>query len=161
MSQPWERSVQGPAIGPVLDEFVDGFNHNDLDRVMEFFADDAVYRPGDGSEHRGKTAIRAAFTPQFRGAFGQMRFVVDDRIVDEGARKASIRWVCQHDFSGAHGRGIPLLRRWLFRLMYGPRCGWLGTDVFHFDAAGKITGKFSYSNYNRPQIRRDLAAPQR
>jgi len=82
-----------------------------------------------------------------------MRFLVDDRVIDEGARKASIRWVCQHDFSAA-----PLLRRWLFTALYGRRAGWYGTDIFHFDAQGKILGKFSYANYTRPRIRRELGA---
>lgn len=161
MSQPLP---QGPAarvasIADSVERFVAGFNDNDLDRIMEFFAEDAVYRPGDGKEYRGRSAIRAAFTPQFTGAFGRMTFVVDDRVVDERARKATIRWVCHHDFSGAHGRAMPLLQRWLYRLMFGPRCGWLGTDIFHFDDQGKITGKFSYANYKRPQVRRDLAGP--
>jgi hypothetical protein len=41
--------------------------------------------------------------------------------------------------------------------MYGRRAGWYGTDTFHFDENGKITGKFSYANYGaRPHLRRDL-----
>ncbi len=52
----------------VLDAWFDAWNANDLDRVMTFFAENAVYRPGDGSEHRGKAAVRRAFEPQFRGA---------------------------------------------------------------------------------------------
>lgn len=96
-------------IADVIERFVSGFNRNDLDDVMAFFADDAVYLPGDGSEHRGRDAIRKAFLPQFCGAFGAMRFVVDDRIVDEAAGKATIRWVCQHDLTQA----APWPRRWL------------------------------------------------
>src|SRR5262245_346047 len=97
-------------ISEILKEFVDGFNTNSLDDVMAFFADDAVYLPGDGREHRGRTAIRKAFLPQFSGAFGTMRFVVDDQVVDENARKATIRWVCQHDFATVK----PLLQRLVF-----------------------------------------------
>jgi hypothetical protein len=140
-------------IREVLHAFVEGFNTNGLDEVMSFFAEDAVYLPGDGSEHRGRDAIREAFRPQFSHAFGTMRFLVDDQVVDEGARKASIRWLCQHDLSTAK----PLLRRWLFTAIYGQSAGWYGTDVFHFNESGKITGKFSYANYGRlPQVRRDL-----
>ena len=41
-------------IAGILDAFVDGFNTNSLDDVMEFFAEDAVYEPGDGRTHRGR-----------------------------------------------------------------------------------------------------------
>jgi uncharacterized protein (TIGR02246 family) len=144
-----------PRIADVLRAFVDGFNTNSLDDVMTFFAEDAVYLPGDGNEHRGREAIRKAFAPQFVHAYGTMRFVVDDQVVDENARKATIRWVCQHDFATAK----PFLQRWLFTALYGRRAGWYGTDIFHFDERGKITGKFSYANYGRlPQLRRDLGA---
>jgi uncharacterized protein (TIGR02246 family) len=142
-------------IAELLREFVAGFNTNSLDQVMTFFADDAVYLPGDGREHRGRAAIREAFRPQFEHAFGGIRFVVDDQVIDEGARKATIRWLCQHDFTTAK----PLLRRLFFMAAYGGRAGWYGTDTFHFDESGKITGKFSYANYGRlPHVRRDLGA---
>jgi hypothetical protein len=144
---------RAPQIAEVLREFVDGFNTNSLDDVMAFFAEDAVYEPGDGRTHRGRAAIREAFQPQFSNTFGTMRFVVSDRIIDEGARKATIRWVCQHDFATMK----PLPKRWLFKAMFGRRAGWYGTDIFHFDERGKIIGKFSYANYgSRPQVRRDL-----
>jgi len=48
--------------------FVDGFNRNDLDSVMSFFADDAIYDEFNGKRNVGKAAIRAAFEPQFTGA---------------------------------------------------------------------------------------------
>lgn len=139
-------------IADVLERFVAGFNTNSLDEVMEFFADDAVYRPGDGREFRGRAAIRKAFRPQFSGAFGAMQFLVDDRVIDEAARKAAIRWVCRHDFT----RAVPRVRRLLFTALYGASAGWYGTDIFHFDERSKIIGKYSYANYGRPQIRRDL-----
>jgi uncharacterized protein (TIGR02246 family) len=143
------------SIAEVIREFVDGFNTNSLDDVMAFFAEDAVYEPGDGRTHRGRAAIREAFRPQFSNAFGTMRFVVSDRIVDERERKAAIRWVCQHDFAAAR----PFLQRWLFKALYGSRAGWYGTDIFHFDEKGRIVGKFSYANYGRrPHVRRDLGA---
>jgi hypothetical protein len=139
-------------IADVLERFVAGFNNNSLDEVMAFFAPDAVYRPGDGREFRGPAAIREAFRPQFSRAFGDMRFEVDDRVIDEGARKAAIRWVCRHDFATTQ----PLPKRLLYMAMYGRRAGWYGTDIFHFDQQGCIVGKFSYANYGRPQVRRDL-----
>jgi hypothetical protein len=158
MTEPAPDVVRAPAggtppIAEILRKFVDGFNTNSLDEVMTFFADDAVYEPGDGRTHRGRAAIRAAFAPQFANAFGTMRFVVNDQVVDERARKASIRWVCQHDFASMK----PFVKRLLFKAMFGRRAGWYGTDVFHFDERGKIVGKFSYANYGRrPHVRREL-----
>ena len=141
------------SIASTLSKFVAGFNTNSLDEVMTYFAEDAVYQPGDGRQHRGRAAIREAFRPQFAGAFGTMTFLVDDQVIDEGARKATIRWVCQHDFVTMK----PGIQRLLFKTLYGRRAGWYGTDTFHFDERGKITGKFSYANYgSRPHVRRDL-----
>jgi uncharacterized protein (TIGR02246 family) len=145
-----------PTIGDVVERFVAGFNDNDLDAVMAFFADDAEYQPGDGSVHRGTAAIRAAFAPQFAGAFGAMRFDVQDRVIDEPGRSAALRWVCRHDMSGDRGRSMPLWLRLYARLRYGERAGWYGVDVFRFDAAGRITGKYTYANYRRPHLRADL-----
>jgi uncharacterized protein (TIGR02246 family) len=140
-------------IAELLERFVEGFNVNDLDSVMTFFADNAVYLPGNGDEFRGRAAIRKAFLPQFSNTYGAMQFLVDDRVVDETARKAAIRWVCKHDFDQTR----PAAMRWLMKARYGSRAGWYGTDIFHFDQEGKIVGKFSYANYGpRPQLRRDL-----
>ena len=55
--------------------FVDAFNRNDLDSVMSFFADDAIYDEFNGKRNVGRTAIRAAFEPQFNGAYGKMQFL--------------------------------------------------------------------------------------
>ena len=147
------------SIGETLDAFTAAFNRNDLDEVMTFFAADAIYRPGDGSEHRGVDAIRAAFSPQFAGRLGAMRFDVEDLLVDEASRKATSRWVCRHDVSGSYGRHMPVVQRLALRVRYGARLGWRGVDVFHFDAGGKISGKFTYANYDRPQLRSDLGGP--
>lgn len=143
-------------IAALLDEFTAAFNRNDLDAVIAAFADDAEYLPGDGSVHRGRAAIRAAFAPQFSGAFGAMRFDLLDRLVDEPARKATLRWICRHDMTGAHGKRVAPVLRWFVRARHGPRVGWHGVDVFHFDAAGKISGKYTYANYVRPRLDRAL-----
>lgn len=144
-------------IRDVIDRFVEAFNVNDLDKVMTFFAEDAVYRPGDGSEHRGPGAIRRAFEPQFKAAFGTMRFDEHDRLIDDASRKAAIRWICRHDLAGAKPYSIGLtLQRIAVGLLAGSRFGWEGLDVFHFNEAGKIVGKFTYANYTRPQLRKDL-----
>ena len=144
-------------IRQTIDRFVEAFNVNDLDQVVTFFADNAVYRPGDGSEHRGLAAIGRAFAPQFNGAFGTMRFDEHDCLIDEASRKAAIRWTCRHDLAGAKFNTLGLLiQRFVIGLLVGNRFGWEGLDVFHFDVAGKIVGKFTYANYARPQLRKDL-----
>jgi ketosteroid isomerase-like protein len=144
-------------IREVIDRFVEAFNVNDLDRVMTFFAQDAVYRPGDGSEHRGPSAIRRAFEPQFNAAFGTMRFDEHDRLIDEASGKAVIRWICRHDLAGAKPYSLALtLQRFVVGLLVGNRFGWEGLDVFHFNDTGKIVGKFTYANYTRPQLRKEL-----
>jgi uncharacterized protein (TIGR02246 family) len=152
------QSRANPAsIRETIDGFVEAFNVNDLDQVVTFFADDAVYKPGDGSEHRGPDAIRRAFAPQFNGAFGTMRFDEHDRLIDEGARKAAIRWICRHDLAGAKTAGLSqFLQRLVIGTFVGQRFGWEGLDVFHFDLAGKIVGKFTYANYARPRLQREL-----
>lgn len=149
-----------PNVRETIDRFVEAFNVNDLDQVMTFFAEDAVYRPGDGSEHRGPTAIRQAFEPQFNGAFGAMRFDEHDRLIDDVSRKAAIRWTCRHDLAGAKPYSFGLtLQRIAMGLVVGSRFGWEGLDVFHFNDAGKIVGKFTYANYTRPQLRKELGVP--
>ena len=65
-------------------EFLDAFNRNDLDAVMAFFSEDAVYDELNGRPNEGKAAVRAAFEPQFEGRFGTMEFVEDDTFVDHG-----------------------------------------------------------------------------
>jgi uncharacterized protein (TIGR02246 family) len=146
-------------IDDALAAFTAAFNRNDLDAVISAFAEDAEYQPGDGTTHRGREAIRKAFAPQFHGALGAMRFDLIEQFVDEGARKATQRWICRHDMSGAHGRKVSALLRWAVRARHGSRVGWQGVDVFHFDAAGKITGKYTYAGYTRPRLERSLGVP--
>jgi len=145
-------------IKDTITKFTDAFNVNDLDRVMTFFSDDAVYEPGDGRTHRGKAEIRAAFEPQFNGAYGALRFDVHDLVIDVDNRKAVSRWVSRHDISHAKPRGLVWFLRGIFIwLVYGKRFGWQGVDVFHFDANAKIKGKFTYGWYgSRPHLQREL-----
>jgi uncharacterized protein (TIGR02246 family) len=145
-------------IKDTITKFTDAFNVNDLDRVMTFFSDDAVYEPGDGRTHRGKAEIRAAFEPQFNGAYGALRFDERDMVIDVENHKAAFRWVCRHDMSQAKSRGLVMtFKQMIARLFLGKRFGWQGVDVFHFDANGKIKGKFSYGWYgSRPHMQREL-----
>lgn len=143
-------------VAVILDRFNDVFNRNDLDGVMTYFAEDALYDPGDGKRHQGRAAIRRAFEPQFAGAFGAMRFDVEDQVIDEAGGKAAIRWICRHDLSGDKAKAMPFLQRTFLKARYGAKVGWRGLDVFHLDETGAIVGKFTYANYGMPQLRRDL-----
>lgn len=156
-----QTTAAGGMLQNILDAWFDAWNANDLDRVMTFFADDAVYRPGDGSEHRGKVAIRRSFEPQFRGALGTMRFDELDRLVDEVSLKVATRWICRHDASGFRSHSpSEWLKRIAIGLTVGDRFGWEGMDVLHFDQAGKVTGKFSYGSYKRhPLLLKQLGVP--
>ena len=160
---PTTRSASGglmtaTQINETITKFTEAFNVNDLDLAMTFFSDDAVYEPGDSKTHRGKAEIRAALEPQFNGAFGAIRFDERDMVIDVENRKAAFRWVCRHDISHAKPRGLVWFLRGIFIwLSLGKRFGWQGVDVFHFDADGKIKGKFSYGWYgSRPHMQREL-----
>jgi ketosteroid isomerase-like protein len=112
--------------------FTEAFNREDLDAVMAYFADDALYDEFDGKEARGKAAIRAAFVPQFRGDFGRMRFVTEDLFVDVESGKALIRWLCTLE------RG-------------GRKRGWRGLDLLHF-RDGKVIEKRTYAKAERLKL---------
>jgi ketosteroid isomerase-like protein len=143
-----------------IDAFVAAFNEPepDLDRVMSFFADDARYLPGHGPERHGAAAIRAEFAPQFAGRYGAMTFDVYDKIIDADRRRATIRWACRLDLTGPRARRATPPLRWLARLRYRGRPQWHGLDVFHFDTAGLITGKFTYATFRLPLMEPQLAS---
>jgi ketosteroid isomerase-like protein len=145
-------------INETITKFADAFNLNDLERVMTFFSEDAIYEPGDGKSHKGKAQIRAAFEPQFNGVYGAMRFDEHDRVIDAENKKAVFRWVCRHDISQANPGGLIMaFQRLVVGLVIGRKFGWQGLDVFHFNTDGKIKGKFTYGWFgNRPHIQRRL-----
>ena len=119
-------------LASLVIRFTDAFNQNDLEGVMAFMAEDAVYEEFTGAISRGKAAIRAAFVPQFRGDFGKMRFETEDLFVDAAAGKALIRWVCRLE-----------TRR-------GP-AGWRGLDILHFEN-GLVTQKLTYAKAKVPLL---------
>ncbi len=150
--------MQAAEIIDTVAKFTEAFNENDLDRVMAFFSDDAVYEPGDGRIHQGKAEIRAAFEPQFQGSFGVMQFDERDLVIDAENGKAASRWICRHDISQVKGKGpVAAFRKILAGLAFGNRFGWQGVDIFHFNSEGKIKGKFTYGWYgSRPHLERRL-----
>ena len=112
--------------------FTDAFNRDDLDGVMSFMADDAVYDEFNGTVNRGVAAIRDAFVPQFRGDYGKLRFHTEDLFVDAAAGKALIRWNCT------------------LETKRGP-AAWRGLDIVHVEN-GRITQKLTYAKAKAPLL---------
>jgi uncharacterized protein (TIGR02246 family) len=112
--------------------FTEAFNRDDLDGVMRYFAEDAVYNEFNGKESRGLAAIRATFEPQFRGEFGTIRFETEDVFADGETGRALVGWVCRVTREGKSR-------------------GWRGLDVLHF-RAGKIVVKETYAKAERPLV---------
>jgi ketosteroid isomerase-like protein len=110
--------------------FVDAFNRNDLDSVMSFFADDAVYDEFNGKRNVGKAAIRAAFEPQFSGAYGKMQFLDEDLFADAETGKVMASWRCT-------------------LTVKGEPTSWRGLDLLHF-AGDKLVQKLTYAKAKVP-----------
>lgn len=111
--------------------FMNAFNTNDLDGVMAHFADDGVYEEFNGNRLEGLDAVRAAFAPQFSGAFGEMKFLDEDLMVDAEAGKVMASWRCTLEVKGQPA-------------------SWRGLDAMTFDADGKITHKLTYAKAKAP-----------
>ena len=112
--------------------FTDAFNRDDLDGVLSFMADDAIYDEFNGRRSRGKQAIREAFVPQFRGDFGKIRFRTEDLFVDPASGKALIRWLCVLEKDGQSQ-------------------AWRGLDILHFES-GLVAEKHTYAKAEVPLI---------
>lgn len=112
--------------------FTDAFNRDDLDAVMSFFSDDAIYDEFNGTRSRGTAAIRATLEPQFRGDYGQVRFLTEDVFADADSGKALIRWRCTFEGGPVNG-------------------SWRGLDILHVDA-GRITHKLTYAKADMPRL---------
>ena len=110
--------------------FTESFNRDDLDGVMSFMAEDAVYDEFNGRRSRGKQAIREAFVPQFRGDFGRIRFQTEDLFVDPESGKALIRWLCTLERDGQSS-------------------GWRGLDILRFEE-GLLAEKHTYAKAKVP-----------
>jgi ketosteroid isomerase-like protein len=119
-------------LADLVVQFTDAFNREDLDGVMSFMAEDAVYDEFNGTLNRGTAAIRAAFEPQFRGDYGKLRFLTEDLFVDATAGKALIRWLCT------------------LETKRGP-AGWRGLDIIHV-VNGRITEKLTYAKAKVPLL---------
>ena len=112
--------------------FTDAFNRDDLDEVMSFFTQGALYAEFNGQRNRGKEAIRKAFEPQFQGAFGEIRFHEQDIFVDETDGKALIRWKCTIEVDGKSQ-------------------AWDGLDIVHFEGT-LVKEKHTYAKADVPKL---------
>jgi len=119
-------------LADLVTRFTEAFNRQDLDGVMSFMAEDAVYDEFNGTVNRGTAAIRAAFVPQFRGDYGKLRFHAEDLFVDAAAGKALIRWLCNLETK----KGL---------------AGWRGLDILHVEN-GRITEKLTYAKAKVPLL---------
>jgi ketosteroid isomerase-like protein len=113
-------------------DFTDAFNRDDLDAVMAYFAEDGIYEELNDQRAVGKTAIRAAFEPQFRGDFGTVRFIQEDLFIDAAAGKAMIAWTCTLDTAR------------------GP-AAWRGLDLLHW-RGGRLARKHTYCKAKVPRL---------
>ncbi len=122
------------ALEKLVIDFTKAFNREDIDEVMSYFVEDAIYDEFNGVRNVGLEAIRKAFEPQFTGKFGVMRFHTEDMFLDVEAGKAMIRWVLtleEEERSGAY-RGL---------------------DLLHF-RDGKLVEKHTYCKAKIPLIRK-------
>ncbi|WP_417514465.1 nuclear transport factor 2 family protein [Minwuia sp.] len=110
----------------LTEDFMACFNRDDLDGVMAYFAPEATYDQFDGTVAAGLDEVRAAFAPQFEGAFGEMRFEDEDMFIDERAGKVMVSWHCAFDTKSG-------------------RTGWRGLDLLHFNSDGQIVSKLTYA----------------
>ncbi|MDP6352361.1 MAG: nuclear transport factor 2 family protein [Alphaproteobacteria bacterium] len=128
------RPADRAALEAAVTDFTDAFNRDDLEAVMGYFADDAVYDEYNGARWEGKAAIREAFAAMFRGEFGRIRFHTEDFFCDPDSGKALIRWLCTSE--------------------KGDRAGaWRGLDILHFEG-GKLVQKLTYAKAKATQFRK-------
>ena len=142
-----------------VNAFVDAFNSDDLDAVMFFFSEHAHYHTVDGRAVHGHAAIRAEFSAQFAGTYGQLRFLLERIIVDELRDEAALAWTCVHHFADPPvPAGLQRLPRLLLRALLGRSASWAGVDILKFDTQGRIVAKHTYGKTRIPRLRKDRPA---
>ena len=98
-------------LADLTERFVDAFNQMDLDAVVSFFSEDAVYEDSRGGSHTGPDAIRAAFTPLLGGTMGKISFDAEDLFMEEESGKVMASWKLNMEVDGkpAVVRGLDCL----------------------------------------------------
>ena len=109
--------------------FVDAFNRQDLDGVVSFFAEDAIYDDSRGNPHQGPEAIREAFAPLLSG---KIRFDDEDYFAEMGTDKVLTSWTLNLEAGGQ-----PKKMR--------------GLDILQF-RGDKIVRKLAYCKADKPRL---------
>ena len=73
--------------------FVGAFNRQNLDDIMSYFAESAVYEDPYGKKHETLDDIRAQFDVVVGGKLGKIKFEAEDRFIDPAAGKVMDSWV--------------------------------------------------------------------
>ncbi|WP_419553450.1 nuclear transport factor 2 family protein [Candidatus Poriferisodalis sp.] len=126
-------------LAQLTHEFLDAFNRFDLEAAMEFFSEDGVYEEFNGHRNAGHTEVRAAFEPQFAGAFGDMKFLDEDLFIDADTGKVMASWLCTLD-------------------VHGHPTSWHGLDLIYWDDDDHVTHKLTYAKAKVPLF--DPAVPK-
>ncbi len=110
--------------------FMEAFNTNDLEAMLSFFAPHGVYDEFNAHSNEGIDAVRAAFTPQFDGAFGEMKFLDEDLFIDADTGKVMASWRCT-------------------LTVKGQPASWRGLDLLHWEG-DKLVRKLTYAKAKVP-----------
>jgi ketosteroid isomerase-like protein len=96
----------------LTDHFLSAFNRADVDAIMSFFTEDAVYEEFHGRVNEGKAAIRKSFERLYSGRFATPRFEEDDTFVDVEQSKVMSSWRLYLELEGEAMviEGLDLLR---------------------------------------------------
>jgi len=122
-------------LASLVSDFAACFNRNDLDKLMSYFAHDAVYEEVNGPVNQGLERIRAAFEPLFSGKFGAVTFTPRDLFIDTDADKVMASWDCHLTMDGV----AKVLE---------------GLDLYHF-RGDKIVRKLAYCKARQPRYTDD------
>jgi ketosteroid isomerase-like protein len=129
------------ALEKLVFDFTEAFNREDIDEVMSYFAEGAIYDEFNDVRHVGTDAIRAAFIPQFAGKYGRLRFHTEDLFLDIVSGKALIRWVLTMEEESRQG-------------------AYRGLDILRFDN-GKLVEKHTYCKAKAPFIHKKAEMEER
>lgn len=114
-----DRTIPSPAASTLegLRAIASAFDRHDLDAIMAYFAEDAVFESPRGADPwgrrvRGRAAIRAAFADRFAG-------IPDARYTDDEHFIAGDRGCSEWTLRGTTAEGVPIEVRgcdlWTFR----------------------------------------------